>query len=29
MAYIYKIENLINHKLYIGKTLFTIERRWE
>ena len=20
MAYIYKIENLINHKIYIGKT---------
>ena len=28
MGYIYKIENNVNHKLYIGKTLFTIERRW-
>ena len=29
MPYIYKIENQINHKVYIGKTLYTIERRWE
>lgn len=28
MAYIYKIENQINHKVYIGKTVFTIEHRW-
>lgn len=29
MGFIYKIENQINHKLYIGKTLFTIDRRWD
>lgn len=29
MPFIYKIENQINHKVYIGKTLYTIERRWE
>lgn len=29
MPYIYKIENKINNKVYIGKTLYTIERRWE
>lgn len=28
MGYIYKIENQITHKQYIGKTLFTIQRRW-
>jgi group I intron endonuclease len=28
LAYIYKIENLINHKVYIGKTLYSIEKRW-
>ena len=28
MAYIYKIENLVNHKVYIGKTLYSIEKRW-
>lgn len=28
MPYIYKIENKINNKLYIGKTLYSIERRW-
>lgn len=28
MPYIYKIENQINHKVYIGKTLYTIERRY-
>lgn len=28
MPYIYKISNDINDKLYIGKTLHTIERRW-
>ena len=29
MPYIYKIFNDINDKLYIGKTLYTIERRWK
>lgn len=29
MAYIYKIENDINKKLYIGKTEFSIEKRWK
>lgn len=29
MPYIYKITNLINGKLYIGKTLDTIEKRWK
>ena len=28
MPYIYKIENQINHKIYIGKTLYSIEYRW-
>ena len=28
MAYIYKIENLVNGKVYIGKTLDTIGSRW-
>lgn len=28
MPYIYKIENLINGKVYIGKTLYEIDRRW-
>lgn len=28
MAYIYKIENQINHKVYIGKTEYEPERRW-
>ena len=28
MGYIYKIENNVNHKMYIGKTIYTIERRW-
>ena len=28
MPYIYKIENQINHKLYIGKTTYTIKKRW-
>lgn len=28
MAYIYKIENKINHKKYIGKTNFLLEKRW-
>ena len=29
MAYIYKITNDINNKVYIGKTYFTIEKRFE
>ena len=29
MAYIYKIENQINHKVYIGKTEYEPERRWK
>ena len=28
MAYIYKIVNDINDKIYIGKTISTIEKRW-
>ena len=28
MAFIYKIENMRTHKVYIGKTLFGIDRRW-
>jgi group I intron endonuclease len=28
MPYIYKITNTINNKIYIGKTLQTIEKRW-
>ena len=29
MPYIYKITNKINNKVYIGKTLGTIENRWK
>ena len=29
MAYIYKIVNQINNKVYIGKTLRTVEERWK
>ena len=29
MAYIYKITNQINGKVYIGKTLSSIEERWK
>ena len=28
MPYIYKITNLINGKIYVGKTSNTIEERW-
>lgn len=28
MAYIYKISNNINNKVYIGKTISTIKNRW-
>lgn len=28
MPYIYKITNLINQKIYVGKTTTTIEKRW-
>ena len=29
MAYIYKITNCINQKVYIGQTSFSIEKRWK
>lgn len=29
MAYIYKITNKLNGKIYIGKTEYTIEKRWK
>lgn len=29
MAFIYKITNLINNKIYIGKTNYSIEHRWQ
>ena len=29
MAYIYQIKNKINNKIYVGKTLETIEKRWK
>lgn len=29
MSYIYKITNLINNKVYIGKTDFSVEKRWK
>ena len=29
MPYIYKISNSINNKIYIGKTLYSIQRRWK
>lgn len=28
IGYIYKIENLVNGKKYIGKTVFSVEKRW-
>ena len=29
MGYIYKISNSINDKVYIGQTLYSIEKRWQ
>ena len=29
MAYIYQIKNKINGKSYIGKTEYSVERRWK
>lgn len=29
MAYIYQIQNDINNKIYVGKTEFSIEKRWK
>lgn len=29
MAYIYKITNCINQKVYIGQTSFSVEKRWK
>jgi len=29
MPYIYQIQNKINNKIYVGKTLFSIEQRWK
>lgn len=29
MPYIYKITNMVNNKIYIGKTLNSIEKRWK
>lgn len=29
MPYIYKITNKINGKIYIGKTMFSVEKRWK
>ena len=29
MAYVYKITNCINQKIYIGQTSFSIEKRWK
>lgn len=29
MGYIYKIQNIINNKVYIGQTQYTIEKRWK
>ena len=28
IGYIYLIENLVNHKYYVGQTYVTIEHRW-
>ena len=29
MAYVYKITNRINQKVYIGQTSFSVEKRWK
>lgn len=29
MAYIYQIKNLVNGKIYVGKTLESVEKRWK
>lgn len=29
MGIIYKIENLITHKVYIGQTKYTLDKRWK
>lgn len=29
MPYIYKVTNLLNQKIYIGKTMSTVEKRWK
>lgn len=29
MPYIYKITNKVNGKIYIGKTIYSIQKRWE
>ena len=29
MAFIYKITNDVNGKVYIGKTLYSVEKRWK
>lgn len=29
MAYVYKITNCINQKIYIGQTSFSVEKRWK
>lgn len=29
MAYIYKITNTLNNKVYIGQTSFSVEKRWQ
>ena len=29
MSFIYKIKNLVNNKIYIGKTNYSIEHRWQ
>lgn len=29
MAYIYKIVNKINNKIYVGNTMISIEKRWK
>ena len=29
IGYIYKITNRLNQKAYIGKTIYTVEERWQ